>query len=328
MSSEVRTSKRKIKVKEPPQETDADKPTKWSESDVQKYLECIMENGHKNLQKLEECFPNRKLGVIKTFLRTAFDIAVRLEKGHTNIDGWLQHCKRVGCQPPWKDSIQIAQVAKYLSVDGLLEHHPSPSQCQGINFSEAYRLIYQAMMGYPLQPVNKETAEFILSSFKELANEIKKEITPRRNVEEFLKGGTSQTTDTTDKKKKGKSHVTDIKFDSPEKNIPKKPLRVYQRKRPSLNVAEEPSIKIFVKANDVQPNCSGTKDFSVTINGTAEGGKATILNIPVPVKMETLITAGKEEQELLDSATYNPFKIPKKWLKEPLYINLLTKNSS
>lgn len=133
MNANVRASKRKMKMKDESSTIHA--PKKWSEDDIEKYLHCIMENGHKNFEKLQECFPDKSLEVIKTFLRTTFDTAIRREDGHPTLDGWINHCKGMTDEPAWKDSVQIARAIKYLSVDGLIENHPLPSHCQGVNFA-------------------------------------------------------------------------------------------------------------------------------------------------------------------------------------------------
>lgn len=143
-------------------------------------------------------------------------------------------------------------------------------------------------MGYPIQPVNQQTADFVLNCFIELAGEIKKQIIPTQNIADFLK---KHNTNTNETKAKVSNKLTSKKNDGNIKENPEKPLRVYQRKKPKLtNEDEVPSLKIVVEEND-KASCSGAiKDFSITIDGSTNGNAATVLNIPVPVRMDSLLS--------------------------------------
>lgn len=138
-------------------------------------------------------------------------------------------------------------------------------------------------MGYPIQPVNEETAEFVLNTFSELVGEVRKETDCRSNVKEYLKSKIFN--DSNSEINKILNNSNDDESITENSNF-KKPLKVYQRKKPKLsNTNKEPKLEIIVEPNSQQSLNCGTKDFSVRINENNEGSNQTVINVPVPVKM-------------------------------------------
>lgn len=133
MSEPKTYPKRKPKVKT---EVEVNQPPRrWQEKEIEDLHNCIMKFGHKNVEEIKKVVPSRNEEMIKTFMRTAYDTAIRRLPKQENTDPWIQLTEKAsGHEAAWKDSQLIAKVIKYLSVDGLLENHPLPERCQGVNF--------------------------------------------------------------------------------------------------------------------------------------------------------------------------------------------------
>lgn len=112
--------------------------SRWSDEDVVRLLGCIRKHGHKNYSELSKHLPKRSVEDIKSFLRTSSSQARRFGPSYDVIDSWINTCVNVTTKAhigKCNDTLQIAQVFKLLSIDGLIENHPLPDRCNGIDFS-------------------------------------------------------------------------------------------------------------------------------------------------------------------------------------------------
>lgn len=279
------------------------KPRKWTDDDITRLLQCLQEHGHKDFSKLEEYLPYKTLEDIKAYFRaTKAKAADRATV--PGLDNWLNICDaeaRKHRVAKYSDSNQIAQVVKYLSVDGLVENHPLPEQCQGIDFPAAYRLLYQALMGYPMQPVNKETAAFIDETFKELGKTVAK--SPDFDVvKTHLKEIQSR-------KNTGNDcpavYVPFKTVDVPNLVVDKKPIKTYQRKKKIEKTNATPVISLPIESSE-QESMPCSSQMQSTID---ESSGCSNMNLPVANNNNDVI------KELYDSISFNPFQIPERWLK-------------
>lgn len=141
-------------------------------------------------------------------------------------------------------------------------------------------------MGYPIQPVNKATADLVSDTLKEVFRESRTQKAQIQNLAEFLKHTNNFEDPSLNKKSKSSAKVEENVGVTIGQNIqnPPKVVKVYQRKRPSSYLTTEPSVKIFVQPNENNTSKdNSTQNFSVTIENEKQEKKKTVLNVPVPV---------------------------------------------
>lgn len=111
-------------------------PRKWTNEEISIFLQCLKEHGHLDVTKFQESLPHKSLDEFRSYFRAAKAKATA-NVSLPGLDSWLNICNAEANKfsvTKWNDSVKVAQILKYLSIDGLLESHPLPEQCQGINF--------------------------------------------------------------------------------------------------------------------------------------------------------------------------------------------------
>lgn len=131
-------------------------------------------------------------------------------------------------------------------------------------------------MGYPLQPVNKATADFICDTFLSITGSM--QVSTISKMTQILQSKFGVEKDTDDQATsvngdaKSSNHNKDISF-----NL-KKPVKVYQRKRPApVEVSDVPPIKVVFKEGD-KISEGNMKCFSLEIDGK----KSSSVVVPIP----------------------------------------------
>lgn len=86
------------------------------------------------------------------------------------IDQWLHKIEET--QPPgsYPQTKLLQKVFFYISK---YENHPSPQNCNGVDYRAMYEYLYCMLSGYPGKALNPETAAYVLDSLNDLAVEIR-----------------------------------------------------------------------------------------------------------------------------------------------------------
>ncbi|KAL0273139.1 UNVERIFIED_CONTAM: hypothetical protein PYX00_005883 [Menopon gallinae] len=307
-----RIIEKKIEVKKEPEPVSGLR--RWSEEEQMKLLRCLKLYGHNNVEKMVEALPGRSADDIRKYLLVIHSDARSKADTQSNIHYWLSRSKsemEKNTNVKTSDNYHLALSMKCLAVDGLIENHPDPAVCNGIDFVAAYRLLYQALLGYPLQPVNKATSDFICETFINVnAN---KDLTSISMMTDLLRNKFGE-----EKNEDGQTNSVNTNAGTSGQNNDnsysiKKPVKVYQRKRPAKSVSDVPPIKVVLKEGDNAAE-GNMKYYSLEIEGNKN-----VSSVAVPVPLT--VTQDKLQLEditskLWSSVGFNPLGLPEAVFKK------------
>lgn len=135
----MRRSKRIVEKKDELQEEiePVSGPRKWSEEELLNLMKCLQLYGHNNVDKMVECVPGKSADDIRKYLLGIHANGRNIGGTISNIQSWLGRTKsemEKNTNVKSSDYYQLALLMKCLTVDGLIENHPDPKSCNGIDF--------------------------------------------------------------------------------------------------------------------------------------------------------------------------------------------------
>jgi hypothetical protein len=97
--------------------------------------------------------------------------AKRDESDKAPIDQWLDKFEQAHPVQGFSQTKLLQKVFLYIAK---YENHPSPQDCNGVDYKAMYEYLYCMLNGFPGKSLNPETAEYVLKSINDLAMEVRK----------------------------------------------------------------------------------------------------------------------------------------------------------
>lgn len=173
----------------------------WRHDEKVRLLEALKKYGHYDLVNLHKAVPSKSKDQIKMAInmwwrsaRTAMLATagnkdknmlkheVKRGKGRPQgpskhdvsdkapIDQWLAKFEQAQPRQGHPQTKLLQKVFLYISK---YENHPSPQDCNGVDYKAMYEYLYCMLSGYPGKTLNPETAKYVMKSLNDLALEIR-----------------------------------------------------------------------------------------------------------------------------------------------------------
>lgn len=85
------------------------------------------------------------------------------------LDQWLAKFEEVHPIQGFSQTKLLQKVFLYIAK---YENHPSPQDCNGVDYKAMYEYLYCMLNGFPSKSLNPETAKYVLKSVNDLALEV------------------------------------------------------------------------------------------------------------------------------------------------------------